>query len=58
MDSRYPVALSTLGDHLRVKRLDLRLTQKRLAQELGVDEATVNNEKHRVDNKQTKTGQS
>jgi transcriptional regulator with XRE-family HTH domain len=35
--------LKSLGDHLRKKRLDLKLSQKDVAQELGVDEASINN---------------
>ena len=44
----YPRKLTTLGDHLRKKRLDLGLLQKDLAQRLGVDKASVHNwENHR-----------
>jgi len=39
----YPKKLKTLGDHLRKKRLDLKLLQKEVAQKLGVDEATICN---------------
>jgi transcriptional regulator with XRE-family HTH domain len=35
--------LKTLGDHLRKKRLDLKLLQKDVAQKIGVDAASVNN---------------
>lgn len=37
----YPKALRTLGDHLRKRRLDLNLTQKQIADNIGVDEATI-----------------
>jgi len=37
----YPQALKTLGDHLRKRRLDLKLLQKEVAEKLGVEEATV-----------------
>jgi transcriptional regulator with XRE-family HTH domain len=37
----YPQELKTLGDHLRKRRLDLKLLQKNVAQILGVKEATV-----------------
>ena len=39
----YPAVLNALGDHLRGKRLDLGLTQKQVAKNIGVDEATVHN---------------
>ncbi len=37
----YPSSLKTIGDHIRKRRLDLELTQKRVAEKLGVDEASV-----------------
>jgi len=37
----YPSSLKTIGDHIRKRRLDLRLTQKQVAEKLGVDEASV-----------------
>ena len=37
----YPVQLSTLGDHLRKRRLDLGLLQREVAEELGVTAATI-----------------
>lgn len=40
---RYPVAPQTPGDHLRRRRLDLRLTQKVLAARLGVSTTSVLN---------------
>ncbi len=39
----YPRELKTVGDHLRKKRLELKLLQKDVAMILGVDEATVYN---------------
>jgi site-specific DNA recombinase len=39
----YPRELKTLGDHLRKRRLDLKLLQKEVAQKVGVDEATIYN---------------
>lgn len=42
-DSRYPKVLHSLGDHLRKRRLDLRLSQRQLAARIGADEAAVNN---------------
>jgi transcriptional regulator with XRE-family HTH domain len=39
----YPVSLTTLGDHIRKRRLDLKLLQKDVARMLGVDTMTVNN---------------
>ncbi len=37
----YPASLKTIGDHIRKRRLDLKLTQKQVAEKLGVDEASV-----------------
>jgi transcriptional regulator with XRE-family HTH domain len=39
----YPKALKTLGDHLRKRRLDLGLLQKDVADQLGVDTASIGN---------------
>ena len=39
----YPSDPTTLGEHIRKRRLDLGLTQKELAGLLGVDEWTVIN---------------
>jgi transcriptional regulator with XRE-family HTH domain len=39
----YPVSLTTLGDHIRKRRLDLKLLQKEVSATLGVDSITVNN---------------
>jgi site-specific DNA recombinase len=39
----YPKELKTLGDHLRKRRLDLKLLQKEVALKIGVDEATIYN---------------
>ena len=45
----YPKTLKTLGDHMRKKRLDLKLFQKELAQKIGVDENSLCNwEKNRA----------
>jgi len=37
----YPQTLKTLGDHLRKRRLDLKLLQKQVALLLEVEEATI-----------------
>jgi transcriptional regulator with XRE-family HTH domain len=37
----YPRELKTVGDHLRKRRLDLKLLQKQVALILGVEEATI-----------------
>ena len=37
----YPLELKTAGDHLRKKRLDLKLLQREVALILGVEEATI-----------------
>lgn len=39
----YPETLKTLGDHLRKRRLDLRLLQRQAAQKLGADKASAHN---------------
>lgn len=39
----YPKELKTLGHHLRKRRLDLKLLQKEVAQELGVNGDTICN---------------
>ena len=39
----YPKTLTTLGDHIRKRRLDLGLWQKDVAATLGVTESTVTN---------------
>jgi len=41
--TNYPLKIKTLGNHLRKKRLDLRLLQKEVAQKIGVDETTIYN---------------
>jgi DNA-binding XRE family transcriptional regulator len=37
----YPQIINTLGDHLRKKRLDLKLLQKDVAKKIGVDETSI-----------------
>jgi transcriptional regulator with XRE-family HTH domain len=37
----YPEVLETLGDHIRKKRLDLKLTKKELGRRLGADDTTI-----------------
>jgi DNA-binding XRE family transcriptional regulator len=39
----YPQTLKTLGDHLRKRRLDLKLLQKVVAQKIGVGETSIYN---------------
>ena len=39
----YPQALTTLGDHIRAKRLDLDLQQKEAARRIGVNPWTILN---------------
>jgi transcriptional regulator with XRE-family HTH domain len=39
----YPKQLKTLGDHIRKRRLDLGLLQKEVAEQLGVDTASIGN---------------
>lgn len=39
----YPITLSTIGDHVRARRVDLCLTLKALGRQLGVASTTVTN---------------
>ena len=39
----YPREINTLGDHIRNRRLDLKLFQKQVADRIGVDETTITN---------------
>ena len=39
----YPKTLTTIGDHLRKRRLNLGLFQRQVGELLGVDETTINN---------------
>ncbi len=43
LPSAYPKALKALGDHLRKRRLDLKLLQKDIAIKLGVCEQSICN---------------
>ena len=38
-----PALLTSLGDHIRERRLDLELQKKQLARRLCVDETTIHN---------------
>lgn len=40
---RIPVNPETVGDHIRLRRLKLKLLQKQLAERLGVEETTIHN---------------
>lgn len=37
----YPKEIRTIGDHVRRRRLDLKMTQKQVAEIISVDESTV-----------------
>jgi transcriptional regulator with XRE-family HTH domain len=37
----YPNEINTLGDHIRTRRLDLKLLQKQVADQIGVHEQTI-----------------
>ena len=39
----YPKQINTLGDHIRKRRLDLKLLQKQVADRIGVHELTITN---------------
>jgi transcriptional regulator with XRE-family HTH domain len=38
---RYPNQINSLGDHIRARRLDLKLLQKQAADQIGVHEMTI-----------------
>jgi transcriptional regulator with XRE-family HTH domain len=37
----YPKEINTLGDHIRTRRLDLKLLQRQVADQIGVHEMTI-----------------
>ena len=39
----YPLEPKTLGDHIRKHRMDLKLFQHQVAEQLGVDKSTIHN---------------
>src|SRR3977135_2698991 len=41
--TRLPEKLETVGDHIRRRRLTLKLLQRQVAQQLGVNHATITN---------------
>ncbi len=41
LPSNYPLQLKSLGDHIRKRRLDLKILQKEAAKKIGVDETTI-----------------
>lgn len=41
MSPQYPKQINSLGDHIRARRLDLKLLQKQVADQIGVHEQTV-----------------
>jgi len=43
LNPAYPNVLKTLGDHLKKKRLDLKLLQGDIAQKFGTSEASIHN---------------
>lgn len=44
--SQYPQSLRTIGDHIRKKRLDLKLFQQEVAKQIGITESTLLNWEH------------
>jgi transcriptional regulator with XRE-family HTH domain len=38
---QYPNQINSLGDHIRTRRLDLKLLQKQVADQIGVHELTI-----------------
>ncbi len=41
LPSDYPLQIKSLGDHIRKRRLDLKIFQKEAAKKIGVDETTI-----------------
>ena len=41
--SQYPKQINTLGDHIRTRRLDLKLLQRQVADQIGVHPLTITN---------------
>ena len=41
--AHYPKQINSFGDHLRARRLDLKLLQKQVADQIGVHELTITN---------------
>jgi transcriptional regulator with XRE-family HTH domain len=39
----YPKEINSLGDHIRARRLDLKLLQQQVADQIGVHELTITN---------------
>jgi transcriptional regulator with XRE-family HTH domain len=39
----YPKEINSLGDHIRTRRLNLKLLQKQVAEQIGVNAATITN---------------
>jgi transcriptional regulator with XRE-family HTH domain len=39
--AKYPKQINSLGDHIRTRRLDLKLFQKQVADQIGVHETTI-----------------
>jgi len=39
--AKYPEQFNSLGDHIRARRLDLKLLQKQVAEQIGVHELTI-----------------
>jgi transcriptional regulator with XRE-family HTH domain len=39
--ANYPRQINSLGDHIRARRLDLKLLQKQVADQIGVHETTI-----------------
>jgi len=41
LPSDYPLQIKSLGDHIRKRRLDLKILQKDVAKKIGIDETTI-----------------
>lgn len=41
LNPAYPKSLNTIGNHIKKRRLDLKLTQKQVSQKIGVSETSL-----------------
>lgn len=41
LPDKYPIEPKTIGEHIRKRRMDLKMTQKELSRKLGVTEDTI-----------------
>jgi DNA-binding transcriptional regulator YiaG len=41
LPDKYPIEPKTIGEHIRKRRMDLKMTQKELSKQFGVSEDTI-----------------